>query len=969
MTITEQWLRQIALVRMNPAAIQRLALTKLEELSKGQYDVVDPNNPFLFLLEASAVNAAAGMMENEANTRKLYPSMALTEEELYLHMSDADYAGRFASPARTRISFLFEKEELFSRVVPTGIGDIKKLTIPRHTEVTVAGVPFTMQYPIDIRLMAHGGLQIVFDVEKTSPLETLTTNIVDWRMVTINGFDFVRLDVPMSQFKINSHPMPISMAGSGVSSTFPFDDQFYYARVFYAQADGTWKEMRTTHTDQVFDPLKPTALLRVYQGKLNVTLPQVYLTTGLVTTEMRVDIYTTKGPLEMMLDSYQANAFLARWVDLENDDNGRYTAPLTNFASMAIFSDQAVTGGTNGLTFEQLRERVMVNALGVPDLPITNVQLTTRLADLGYDLVKDVDNVTNRQFLATRALPQPSDRSVVAGAGCTVQTLTASMVELAQYKTVKDNGNRITLLPTTLFQSTNGILSIVPDNNVAQLLALPVDIRARRISAENYLYTPFHYVLDMNDDQFALRAYYLDNPTIEAKSYVAENDTTGIAVATGEYAIERVEAGYKITVITQSSEAWKALDDDQVFCQLSFRPSNEKDRAFLTGTFVGTVDGERVYEFILGTDFDLNAQHDLLLTTFKMYNNPPSSLATPLLSEFDVIYAVSDLEVEGLKSSSIDLALGYADLPENTVGVSQERLTVRLGDVLDNLWRSSRSVVSSLDYERYTANVPALYEQTIYERDPVTGAIVFTIDANGNITYNVLHKEGDPILDENGNPVYKHQIGDVKLDPDGNPIVKNSRTLLRQMDLFLVDGMYWFATEAQAVDYRNSIPKTVVDWVNGDIARVSQYLLEQTNLYFYPKSTLGQVPAIILEDQRITLPAAQSFEVTFYVRGMVYRDAALRAALSRMAVETIHEALQQSTVTMSDITSRLTTRAGQDAIGVSVRGLGGTLDLAAVSLEDDSARLSIKKVAVPRADGTLGVEDDVAVQFIQHTSN
>lgn len=967
MTTTQDWKDRVGQFRYNPAAIQRISLSVLEETSNGQYNVIDPNNPFVFLLEASAVNSAAAMQENAANTRKQYASMAMTEDELYLHMSDSDYAGRFASPSRASITFLFEKSELINRVVPVGDGMIKKMTIPRHTQIEVAGVPFTMQYPIDIRLMAHGGFQVVYDVDRPSPLETLASNMVAWEMVNLNGMEFLRLDVPMSQFKIATSYVSVSRA-SAVNQSFAFEDKFYYARVFNSKADGSWQEIRTTHTDQVFDPTKPTALLRVTDGKLNVSLPQIYLTVGLVTTDLRVDIYTTKGQMEMVLDNYQANAFKATWLDLEKDDGGKFINPVTAFTTMTIFSGSKVTGGADALTFEQLRERVMDNATGVPDLPITNVQLDTRLQDLGYDLVKDVDNVTNRQFMATRQLPRPADNSVVSGAGATVQTLTASMVELGELTTVKDNGNRITILPTTLYQSLNGLLRIVPQASVAALMALPIDVRSRRINDENYLYTPFHYVLDKNDDQFDLRTYYLDSPAVEAKSYVQENDTTGIAVATADYSIERIPAGYKLQLLTVSSDAWKAVPDARAFCQLSYRPAGEKDRAYLNGVLIGEIEDERVYEFILGTDFDIDSLNNIALNTFQMYANPADKHATALVSDFDVVYAAADLTISGLKPSTIDNEFSLMGLPDTTVGISRERLNIRLGDVLNNLWRAARSVVSSEDYERYTADVPALYEQTVFERDS-SGNIVFTIEPDDSITYHVLHEVGDPVLDEWDNPVIKHQVGDIKLDPDGQPIVKNSRTLLRQLDLFLLDGAYWFATEASAKSYRDSLPATVVDWVNGDLGQVSQYLLEQTNLYFYPKSTLGQIPAIIGEDQRTTLPAAQSFKVEYYLRGVQYRDAALRSALQRMATETINEALQQPTVTMSEITSRLTARAGTDIIGVQVWGLGGSLDLSAVSLEDDSARLSIKKVAVPLADGTIGVQDDVGVTFIQHTPN
>lgn len=966
MTLTQEWLNAIANVRFNPAAMQRLTLSMLERVMGGNYDIANPTSPFVFSVESGVVNAAAAMIENEANTRKQYPSMALTQEELYLHMSDKDYAGRFAFPSRTKITLLFEYDELINRMVATGVGTNRKLVIPRHTRIEIADIAFTMQYPIEIRQMAHGGLQVVYDNRKLSPLETLTTNIADSAVVKISNRDFLRIDIPISQFKITSHTTPISLA-AGLTIVYPFEDQFYYARVFYALSDGTWKEMLTTHTDQVFDPKTPTTILKVVDNKLHVSLPQIYLTTGLVTTEMRIDVYTTKGVLEMVLDNYQANAFKVDWLDYEKDDNGRYTAPLTVFTTMAVFSDQVVTGGRNALTFEQLRDRVIVNPAGVPLIPITNVHLTTRLQDLGYDLVKNVDNITNRQFLATRTLPRPADNSVVSGAGCTIQTLSASMAELALLTTVKDNGNRITVLPSTLFQSLNGVLEVVPESNVQALLALPIDIRCRRVNAENYLFTPFHYVLDRNSDEFQMRSYYLDQPDIQAKSYVSENDTVGIAVATGDFAIERVASGYKITLVTKSSEAWKALPIDTVLCQLSYRPVGERDLASLIGTLEGTVDDEYVFTFLLQTEFDLDANDNVVLTSFRMYDDAASEHATALTSDFDVIYAASEMSIVGLRKSDIDLALNITNLPSTTIGITRERLTVKLGDPMRKLWRSTRTVPSSLDYERYTANVPALYETDVFERD-ASGNIVMTL-INNDVTYNILHNAGDPVLDGVGNPVFSHSIGDIKLDADLEPIIRSGRTLVHQLDMCLVDGVYWFATEDSAANYRNTIPTIIVGWVNGDIAQVSDYLLERTELFFYPKSTLGQIPAIVLEDQQTNIAAAQSFAVTYHMRGSAHRDVSLRKALEKMAVETINEALQKPTVSMSDIVSQLKDKTSGDAISLQVTGLGGDQAFTTVTLQDDSARLSVRKIAVPLADGSITVEDDVVVTFIKHTND
>lgn len=951
----------------NPQLVITQAMDQLEASLNGAIDIVNPTNPYMHLMETGAVNASALMLEQEAYNRRQYPSMSLSQADIYLHMSGADYAGRFAQPARTTFRLYLGRDEIYQRAVAVGTSGVRKIVIPRHTQIKVADVTFTMQYPIEVRIMPHGGLSIVYDNAQESPLQQLTSNVVPFRTVMFQGETFIALDIPMYQFEIQSRQYSVNRAQLS-EQNFAFTDQFHYARVYYANARGEWVETITTHTDQVFDPNKPTAVLQVNGQQLTVRIPQVYLTLQMIDTEIRVDIYTTKGPLEMVLSDYTPSQFVARWQDLDKRTADPYAEALAKFNTYTLFSDDTVSGGRTALSLSELRERVITNSLGKANIPITNVNVGSRLADMGYDMVLDVDHITNRQFLATRSLPEPTDGSTISGAGCTMLTMTESMENLSQLRTVKDNGERITLLPNTLYQNVNGLISIVPQPVIDSLNAMPVDVRSRRINENNYLYSPYHYVLDMTNGHFQHRPYYLDDPVILSKSFVAENATTAMAVAVKSYQVTRVENGYLVTVVLQSGKTWKELDDAQVYCQLSFFPVGERNRAYQNGTLVGkTENNERVYTFLIGTNYDVDANNSLMVDTFQMFDDPVHVYPCALTTEFDVIFAVDQVVIEGFEPSTIDTDMGKNILPETAMGLSHERLTIELGNALPGLWAASRSVASSQDYQRYLADIPAVYETTVYERDPETGAIAYTIDEGGNVVFTVKHAKGDPILDDAGNPVMRHYAGDVVLDVDLNPVVVSSRRMLRQIDLFLIDGAYWFATDQQTVDYRRELPSKITSWLVEDIASVQDSLLEQTSLFFYPKSTLGNVNVRVLENKVVSINSAQSFSVTYYLSGTAYRDAALRTALTNVATQVIHQQLQEPVVTLSGIISALQERVSGDAIGVNVTGLGGSTPYETVSLMDNSARLSIRKKAVAKADGTIGVEDDVSVTFLQHS--
>lgn len=965
MTTSRDWVDLMGRYAYNPTAIARLSFDLVEQSLEGTADIINPSNPFVQTLTVGAVTAAAAMQESAINTRKLYRSLAQTPEDLYLHMSDRDYVDRFATPARSHIQFFLAVEEVRATARPTGSAQVSKLTIPRHTRITVNRIDFTLQYPIDIRVMGHQGLQIVYDNTSLSPLQTLSTNLVDWEIINIRGVDYVMLTIPVSQFRISSF-----MGSGNLTQNFvkrwTFTQQFYYARAFYKTLEGQWIEMLTTHTEQVFDPQRPTAVLKVEGQTVQMTVPQVYATTGRVTGDYRLDIYTTLGPVSMSMADYGAGEFQVEYEDLEGSDGGFYTAPMNTFSNMFVLSDAEVSGGSNAMTFSALRERSM-NSVQTQDLPITNVHFTDRLARLGYDAVTNVDNITTRQFLATRELPAPANGFLSSGAACTIQTLITSMSDIATLETAADNGDRVTFKPSTLFRLVDGLVEVVPKVQADALLAQPLEVRARRINEGQYLYTPFHYVLDRTGPYFEHRPYYLDDPKVLTKSFVEENATTAMQVAIDSYSIERVIDGYRLTLFLTSSQPWKDMDDEDVFVQLSYIPVGQEDRAYLNGTLLGTVSGERVYQFDLVTNYDLDALDNIGLTSFSMYSDEARTHFTPLTADFDIMYAVSNYFVDGLQGSNIDQELGQPLLPSDALGVSRERLSIQFGEAMRGLWAASRTVASEEHYERYETDIPSLYDRTIFKTD-ATGAIEMSLDDDGQLQYVVLHRKGDPVLLEDGTPVIRFKAGEVRLDAGGQPVVKSSRSLLRHIDLMFVDGVYWFANQAESVMYRQSIPKTIAAWLRNDITYLSQYLLEQTHLYFYPKATFGQVRTIIRESQESLLPAAQSFNVTYYLNATQFRDAELRVSLTATAVQTIAAELRKGSVSMAQITSRLTAAAGNDIISVEISGLGGSQQLAMVTLLDDSARLSIKKLAVAYSDGTVGIEDAVVVSFIRHIS-
>lgn len=969
MTTMKKMREDLLAVQSNPAAMQRTIYDTLQSASENGDDIVDPSNPFVFLMEAAVSCTGAFMDQQKVLTRKQYPVHAITEEDLYLHMADSDYVGRFASPSRTSFTLLLGKEEVIRKAVSTNTGGIRKLVIPKHTEFTIVGIRFSLQYPIEIRIMSHGGIQIVYDATEESPLVSLESNLLTWSITRIKQTDFIAIRIPANQFRIASHYGQLNPS-TGFNETFSYTDQFYFARAYLEQADGSWKEVKTTHTDQVYDVRTFTVVLKVLEGQLNVRVPQIYFTEGMAQRNLRVDIYSTRGKMDLPLGEYRTSEFGVTWRDLDRTETSRFSAPLNSFSTMILFSDQRARGGNNAIGIDELRRRVISNSNGQAMLPITGQQLEAAGEDLGYQIVKSVDNVTERIYKATRSLPEPSLEGTITPAALRISTIQESMETLGDYANAKDNGARITLTPNMLYERKDGLTNPVSDQRMTELNEMDYETLIATVNEGRFLYTPFHYVLDGSDSAFDLRAYLLDFPEIVNKQFVQENDTAQLEVATSSYSIERTAEGYRLMIATRSGDAFKSLDDANVHVQLAYTPVSENNRAYMTGQLYGkTESNERVYRFDLPTDFDIDDQNGLKLLGFNMFDTDPRITTSKLTQDFEVIYIVSDYEIEGMEASDIDEIYGYFMLGEGDyVGIAHEILKVRFGYALDNLWRRSRTVAGSLNYERWEVDEPLVYENTVFERDPGTGNIKLTYDsATGEIDYVVLHRAGDPVLNESGEPRYRHRAGEPKIDEQGMPIVKDGRGLVRQFDLLLIDGVWRFATDEASVEYRREVASTLADWVSQDIGSLAQRLLERTRLYFYPKTTFGEVPVYVESGRETEVNAEQSFTVKMYLTSERFDRLELREPLTQAAIETISTALRSSTISLSEINTRIKEAVGSDVLSVETRGLSGEAGFSTITLRNSDSSCILKKRLRRRSNGSLVAEDDVSVEFIRHT--
>ena len=971
---TSALLAKIESMRTNPAQMQRAQLEALEAVMDGTLDIVDATNPFIFLLESHAVTAAATMSRVEAVTRRLYPSLAATDDDLYRHMSDVDYLGRFGLPDKATMVLALRWSEVLNQVVPVPDSDVKKLVIPRNTSFTVDGIPFGMQYPIEIRLMPHGGFQVVYLNDIPSPLWDLTTNLVPWTrtpMMVDGTYDtWMMIPIETRQFKLTTNDWALSST-TGFNRDIALTDNYYYCRVYGLNPDGvTWTEYLTTHSDQVYDAKTVTVKLKVTEGKLNVYVPQIYFSSNMLGASLRVDVYTTKGPLGINLGEYQPSQFEMNCIDLDTESvTAKYFAPIPTITG-TIYSTSKTSGGANAIPFENLREQVIMNSTYVKT-PITQAQLDTSQQINGFNILKSKDNITSRLYAGSKALPVPSEGILKAGAGTMMGMLETSMADLVSRSTVVDNGTSVTITPNSLFEVRNNVLNIMSEADYQTIIGqwnaknwddLLVNIENK---GREVVYTPFHYVLDTANNRFDMRAYHLASPVITNRNFVAENPTTLLSCGTGDVSLFRTDTGYRLVVITESGETYKQLTDAQTHLQLAYKAVGEDDYAYMTGKQIGLdTNGERVWEFIIDTTYYLNGNDQIQLKDFSMYDGNLIRTFAELSQQMYLVWSVSGYDVNDMENSDIDKLVYKQQVPTDSIGVTQESLVLSFGTALTWLWRRARTVKDSVTYKTYDADVIKTYTTDQYATDADGTPKLVLNPSTGKYDFVVTHHAGEVVLDANGNPTYLHRKNDPVM-VNGEPVEEGPRAVVRHIDLMLVDGRFYFATEPNDMAYKIELANSVVGYLS-DIADINDKLLENTELYYVPTTTLGDINVLIGAGVETTISSTQSFVIRLYMNQTNYNNQVLKDSLEDKTNTIVHETLVPATFSVDGLASLVKDTLGDDVMAVDADPIGANKDLSVFTAMDDITRCSVKRKLVVLPENVLQVQDDILVDFVRH---
>lgn len=950
----------------NPAGLQRVAIDYIQSRLDGD-TIPDPLAPLVQLLEIASAQTVVGMNQSLALDRERYALLAATTRDLYKVMSDKDYMNRFAMPSKAPLYLWLDRDLAISLMEPVGTTGVRKLTIPRYTTFTILNeYSFTLLYPIEIRQINSDSLQVVYNTDILSPLQTLGDNVIPWyNSVDAEGTRRIRLDIEVLQLK-RTFSYFQTLDGAANNFSMLFDDQYFYARVF-RKVGKTWVDMRTTHTEQMHDARYPTAFLKVDTGAVNIVIPPIYFANGMVTDEIRVDIYTTRGALEVPISQIDPSKY--NWDfgdDLDDPSQAAYWKGLPNL-SMTVFSDGLIHGGSDGMDFETLREVVISRATNI-DTPIMPGQVAAKLQLNGYGVMTGRDDLTTRIFYATRPSPSNPASKFPVPISSGIVTMQNSMEFLSGMPGVYDNGNRMTISPKMLMVVSKGVTTVVAAENYPEVIATTTDNLISQVNSLDYIYTPFHYVLDASGDNFQVRAYYLENPILKLREFLSENQKAGFSVSTQAFSISRTTTGYQLLVNCLPSTAYEKLTQSQVHLQLGFIPAGESEIAYQNGTLLGIINGVWTWQFLFDTKFDLTLTDDLIVQNFFMFTTDRRETNLPLTTRFLLIHSITDFTESVIPESDVDSYVGRFLLQGDANGIQLEAITLELGTPLTNLWRGNRTVGGSRVFLTYDEDVLDTYSSDVYVLNPSTGKPDFTI-VDGKIQYQLLHRKGDPKMGSDGKQLIKFYKGQVKVDPiTEEPVVVSERPTLRILDLFVMDGRYFYANDETSLADRKYLPDRIADTYLPAIMDIVGKGFERTAFSFFPRTTIGEINVIVDDSRSVMISSRLSLTVKTYLTDLVYNSTEYKTKIESMISSVINRMLMPETVSILDIMAQLRAECDEDVKGIELQMMSGGEEVNTFSAGDESVRSSIGRLLVLRDDGSLGLKEDITFSHLRHTT-
>lgn len=909
----------------DPNLVQNKSLTLLDKALQGKLDITDPTNPFIFLLENSALLTSSFAKNVEVAMRDMYPILSTRKEHLYKHLNSTEIVDIFAKPSKALFNILINKRDI-ETYGAAGDG-YYEIILPKFTTITVNDIVFTLLNDILVRYYSHNK---VFSKIMFSELDIAvkTNDVLDSRMVKDNdNNDWIMISLELSQLKKFSIRDNL-VVGYPFKKIIKLDEKFSFieARSIFKYSNEIAK-LDVTLSNFVYDPNKPTIIVQPREGDVLLEIPPVYTDKNLLTNFIELDLYTTLGELYLNLNKYKPDDFVMD-VNVLNSSDPRQMG--INSINYVITGNGETYGGSGEPSFEELKAKIINYSTGDNDLPITDDELNDYISKKGFTLSGKTDSLFKRNYLITKHIYK-NEYDLYANMDIYTDRVKIFYPNVNSSKIFKRIDSFI-IEPYQVFEKRGTTLVPLTDIEM-ETVKKQVENDISAYNKRNLFFNIYKYVIDF-EEALKVRVYEVNAPLVYNIETTFNNNKLVSPLIVDETNISKTDEGYKLYLKINNDTAIKALDISKVSAQLKIH-LEEQEYAYFKGSL--QLIGEDIYIILnLLSDGYIDKDNKILLKT--LYGN----ISTPRI---DIL---SGAEISIYTTEEIDLLNNEIDVTEIITDTAtsilyKENLTIEFGKYLNNIFSTYNMVYRDRRFKTYDKETYLTYKEDIYELDDNGLVKLKEIDTDGdgfvdNVEPIIKYKKGDFVLDADGNKIPLHKKGDIILDDTGSPIIDTELGIEHYVSMLLLDDCFIRANDEEHREYRLDYFMELTNTIYNNIKDLNKNLLENTEFKFISYSNCSDV-SLVESNKITTYPNFIEPEVILYI------DKGSDFVLSSEIEKTITSVLQYSLLTnttISIIESNIEEALGDDVLSVKLKDTGN-IEVNSIIYSKNSSKFTIKK--------------------------
>lgn len=917
----------------NPIMMQKMILNDLYQDHDKQ--ISNPTSPFMMLLEAAISIPTAQAMEAKNIIRKKFPSLALTKEDLFPHLTDVELSNIFATPATATFKVYMEVTGLKNTGYKPAGATYRETQLPIGTTITGVGKTFTLLNSVLIRLYDDIEIPYVVSNVNENPLGFNDTTIIESTKESsithgMYSSPFISFPLEVKQVTVKTESKAISKSVK-CEITVPLTSKYCYSEVYYngVTSNNTDVKLEQTFSEEFLDPTKAKVYVTLGDTSVKFTVPDVYIQGGMVSGTLHVKVYETEGDTYSALNNFNPSEFTVTiGSTLTNDAEA--TAPNLNFIVQPI---SVLSGGTNGLTMEELKTSVINGTTGPINVPITNYQVTKAGSDLGYSISTVEDSLTKRIYTANKALPSFSSTTIKAMPDIFNNTLGVTLDELKTIDPKLVQDENFMIKAGTVFKEVNGQMRIVPELELAEIEKMDILNKINYYKDNKFFYSLFNYVCHVSDGTTDSKIYHLTKPSMSDLRILKKNlNIQTINAFVSKYTVIRQDNGYRVLIELNGDSGFTSISKNYVKLQIGI-VLESGNYVYFNSTFDETLGA---YYFDIETDDFISI--DGLMTII----NGDSDISTkqvPLDTSLNLFCYLTDPNV---KDATEYQKSSIRSESNNVTVLFEDKINISFGKEVTYLWNKLFNTYTSRKYRTYKEDVPLLYEEDVYERD-VDGNLMFELNQSQNqITVMKLHSKGDPVLDNLGVPVMKHKAGDTVLDEDGQPIIDTISGIIRYIDILMVEYEFLVASSDAQINLMTLLIEYFETMLFKELPSLNQSLLEQTSILYKPLKTTN--PLSITSN-------GTKYNVTYRVSPKIklYVDQGLSVSLTELESyktiigKIINSELDKNRINLNDIKDKIKSSLNIGVNSIQIEGLSPE-NSEIIVINEESNRLTLEKV-------------------------